>query len=142
LVSAIGDGAVGSATEVQKERWKAAMPWRRAIEGALRVTGLTFTQWLVLDALRELIAETREAAIQSEAAARVGLDPDTISLLMRTLAEKWLVDREPDSTGRAWRVLSTDRAERLLRDAATKIEAASALSVSPLSGPLLDRGSL
>jgi DNA-binding MarR family transcriptional regulator len=128
-------------TEVQKGRWKAAMRWRRAIDGALRGTGLTFTQWLVLDALGELIAETKEAATQCEVAARVGLDQATISLVMRTLAEKWLVSRAPDYTGRAWRVLLTPRAERLLRDAATKIEAASA-SVSPLSDRFSGRASL
>jgi DNA-binding MarR family transcriptional regulator len=122
----MGDGVVGSATEVQKGRWKTAMRWRRAIDGALRGTGLTFTQWLVLDALGELIAETKEAATQSEVAARVGLDQATISLVMRTLSEKWLVSRAPDCTGRAWRVLLTDRAKRLLPDVATKIETASA----------------
>ena len=101
------------------------MRWRRAVERALTGTGLTFTQWLVLDALRELIAETRDAAIQNEIAARVELDRGTISLVMRALEKKQLVDRAPDITGRALRIWLTLRAEALLREQAAGIEAAS-----------------
>ncbi|HWZ89630.1 MAG TPA: MarR family transcriptional regulator [Polyangiaceae bacterium] len=101
------------------------MRWRRAVERALVGTGLTFTQWLVLDALRELIAETRDAAIQNEIAARVELDRGTTSLVMRTLEKKGFVDRAPDITGRALRIWLTDPAEVLLREQAAGIEAAS-----------------
>jgi DNA-binding MarR family transcriptional regulator len=124
--SAAGDGA----TAVQKGRWKAAMQWRRAVEGALAGTGLTFTQWLLLDALGELTAETNDAAIQSEVAARVGLDQGTVSLVMGTLADKALVDRAPDITGRAWRTYLTKRAQQILRDTAAEIESRSAWGVS------------
>jgi DNA-binding MarR family transcriptional regulator len=123
------DGRVDSTasgwTETRKARWKSAMRWRRAVERALAGTGLTFTQWLMLDALRELIAETRDAAIQNEIAARVELDRATISLVMCTLERKGLVDRAPDITGRALRIWLTLRAEALLREQAAGIEAAS-----------------
>jgi DNA-binding MarR family transcriptional regulator len=115
-----------SVTDTHKARWKAAMRWRRGVDVALARTGLTFTQWLVLDALRELIAETDDAAIQIEVAARVELDQGTVSLVMRTLADKGLVDRAPDITGRAWRIYLTEPAERLLREAADEIETRSA----------------
>ena len=115
---------VGS-TEAWKAHWKRAMRWRRAVEGALAGTGLTFTQWFVLEALRELVAETGEAATQTEVAARVELDQGTVSLVMGTLDRKHLVDRGPDMTGRARRTLLTDRSKRLLREVAGAIEAVS-----------------
>jgi DNA-binding MarR family transcriptional regulator len=94
-------------------------------ERALGGTGLTFTQWLVLDALDELIAETDETATQTEVAARLELDHGTISLVMRALADRALVDRGPDFSGRALRVLLTSRSERLLRECAGAVELAS-----------------
>jgi hypothetical protein len=78
------------------------------VERALAGSGLTFTQWLVLEALDELIAERDEAAMQFEVAVRVGLDQDTISLVVRTLADRALVDRGPDFTGKAWRAGTVD----------------------------------
>jgi DNA-binding MarR family transcriptional regulator len=106
------------------------MRWRRAVEEALTGTGLTFTQWLVLDAVQELIAETDDAVIHNEVAARLELDRGTISLVMRTLERKQLVDRAPDITGRAWRVWLTDRAVSVLRDQAARIEASSGVEAS------------
>jgi len=119
-------GAVGATnTDARKAHWKSAARWRRTVEAALEGTGLTFTQWFVLDALQELIVETDEAATQTEVAARVELGHGTVSLVMGTLARKYLVDREPDFSGRAWRTLLTDRSRRLLCDVAAAIEAAS-----------------
>jgi DNA-binding MarR family transcriptional regulator len=113
-----------------------AMRWRRAVESALREGAparalggvrLTFTQWLVLDALRELIADTDDAVNQREVAERVELDHGTISLVMATLEKKGLVDRGSDLTGRGWRIFVTTRGARLLRDTAAPIEAVSRL---------------
>ena len=118
--------AVGTpCTNARTAHWKSAARWRRAVEKALAGSGLTFTQWFVLDGLRELIVETDEAATQTEVAARVELDQGTISLVMATLDRKDLVDRGPDITGRARRTLLTDRSKRLLSDVAAAIEAAS-----------------
>ena len=125
----MGAGAMGARgttnTDARKAHWKNAVRWRRAVEAALAGTGLTFTQWFVLDALRELIVETDEAATQTEVAARVELGHGTVSMVMGTLARKYLVDREPDFSGRAWRTLLTDRSRRLLCEVAAAIEAAS-----------------
>jgi DNA-binding MarR family transcriptional regulator len=117
--------AGADATNALKARWKIAARWRRAVEKALAGTGLTFTQWQVLDALDELIAETDEAATQSEVAARLELDHGTISIVMRTLADRALVDRCPDLSGRALRVLLTKRSTCLLRECAEAVELAS-----------------
>jgi DNA-binding MarR family transcriptional regulator len=113
------------ATEARKAEWFLAMRWRRRVEAALADAGLTFTQWLVLEGARQLIAESGDAVNQNEIAARVELDRSTISQVMITLQEKSLVDRGVDSTGRALRIFLTPQATRLLRDYQLAIEAAS-----------------
>ena len=119
---------VWNRTEVGKARWLAAMCWRRKVELALAGSGLTFTQWLILAALHELIESTEDAVSQNDVCARLELDRGTVSLVMRTLEQKGLVDRGPDMTCRAWRIFLTSRAEILLRDRAEGIEGASASS--------------
>ena len=103
------------------------MRWRRQVEALLAGIEISFTQWLVLDALQGLIAETEDAVSQNDVARRLELDRMTISLVMRALERKQLVSRGIDITGRAWRVLLTTEAEALLREYAASIEAASAL---------------
>ena len=103
------------------------MRWQRSVENAVVESGLTFTQWLVLDATGQLIEETGDAVSQNDVARRLELDRMTISRVMRVLERKRLVSRGIDLTGRAWRVFLCEEAEALLRDLAPTIEAASAL---------------
>src|SRR6185369_14915220 len=58
-------------TEIRKAEWLSAMRWRRHIQAVCASSGLTFTQWLLLDCARQLIAETEDAVIQAEIAARL-----------------------------------------------------------------------
>jgi DNA-binding MarR family transcriptional regulator len=112
-------------TGALKAQWWRAMRWRAAVESSLAGTGLTFTQWLVLDALRDLIRESDDAVNQSEVAARVALSRANVSFVMRTLERKWLVSRGPDLTGRAWRIFLTDSGEQLLCTVAAQVGAAA-----------------
>jgi DNA-binding MarR family transcriptional regulator len=104
------------------------MRWRRSVDAVLTAAGLTFTQWLVLDALQELIEETGDAVSQNEVCARVELDRSTVSAVMRLLQEKQLVSRGIDITGRAWRVFLHGRASAILQACEFPIEQASARS--------------
>lgn len=106
----------------RREQWRAAMRWRRAVEAALGGVGLTFTQWLLLDATRELIAETGDAVNQNEIARRVELDRSTVCPVMRALEQMQLVDRGGDLTGRAWRIFLTARGRSLCELAAQVVE--------------------
>jgi len=110
----------------RKTVWFAAMRWRRRVEAALEDVGLTFTQWLVLEAARELIAEADDAVIQNEIAARVELDRSTVAQVMIKLEMKDLVSRDIDMTGRALRIWLTTDATQLLDEHCARIEAASA----------------
>lgn len=114
------------ATEVCKARWFAAMCWRRQLEAVLAGVGITFTEWLVLDALRELIAERDDAVSQNDVARRLELNRMTVSGVMRGLERKGLVSRGIDMSGRAWRVFLNAKADVLLREIAPALEAASA----------------
>ncbi len=95
----MAEARVLSATEARKARWFAAMRWRRQVEALLAGVGVTFTQWLVLDALRELIAAMEDAVSQNDVARRLELDRVTVSEVMRALERKQLVSRGIDITG-------------------------------------------
>jgi DNA-binding MarR family transcriptional regulator len=105
-----------------REQYFAAWRWRRAVEKELKPLGLTLTQWLVLDAADELIQEEGDAVNQRSIAERAELDAMTVSQVMKTLEEKGLVSREPDSSGRAYRVLVTKKGEKLLQSAIPAVE--------------------
>ena len=112
-------------TDVRKAEWLNAMRWRRQIQLACAASELTFTQWLLLDAARQLIAETEDAVIQTEIAARLELDQRTVSEVVQRLEKKDLLSRGEDISCKAWRVFLTEKAERLLRDLEARLEAAS-----------------
>lgn len=122
------------ARDEQKERWFAAMRWRRAVEDVTLQVGLTFTQWLVLDAIRELFAETGDASIQNEISVRVELDRSTVSQVIQKLERKGLVDRGIDLVGTAWRTILTAQAESLLTELSPRISRIRAV-VARNSGP-------
>jgi DNA-binding MarR family transcriptional regulator len=109
-----------------KADWLAAMRWRRRIQSVCRGPGLTFSQWLLLDSIRQLTAETGDAVIQAQIAARLELDQATVSELTQRLEAKGLLSRGVDITGKAWRVVLTETAERMLRQLDVSIESASA----------------
>jgi DNA-binding MarR family transcriptional regulator len=101
------------------------MRWRRQVEAALRETGLTFTQWLVLTCARDLIRERHDAVSQKEIAARTELDCATISQVFHTLVGKDMLSIDLDAGGKAWRIYLSDRAKRILREQRPRLEAMS-----------------
>jgi DNA-binding MarR family transcriptional regulator len=111
-----------SASDIRKLEWLKAVRWRRKVEAALAPTGLTFTQWFVLEAIRELHEETDEDPIQNEIAMRVELDRATVSPIIRHLGHKGLLNRGVDRHFAAWSVTLEARAEGLLRDYRQRID--------------------
>jgi DNA-binding MarR family transcriptional regulator len=120
-----GPGERAGPVEVDKALWYAAMRWRRGVEALTTPAGLTFTQWLVLDAIRELFDETEDASIQNEIASWIELDRTTVSQVVRRLLQKGLVDRDVDYRGKAWRVYVTDCGATLLAELYPRIKLAS-----------------
>lgn len=105
------------------DEYFAAWRWRRAVERELRALKLTLTQWLVLDACAALEDEHGELPSQRAVAEHIELDAMTVSQVMKTLAARDLVDRAPDVTGRAYRVLVTKKGYKTLQAAAAHLEA-------------------
>src|SRR5215831_764349 len=73
--------------------WRDAMAWQREVNRALRSSGLTHTQVLVLSALDSASRRTQEAISQSTIASAAGLDKVTVSAVVRALEARQLVDR-------------------------------------------------
>ena len=114
-----------SATSTRKAEWFRAMRWRRRVAAAFADARLTFTQWLVLEAARELIAEHEDAVNQNQIAARVELDRSTVCQVMLTLQDKSLVSRDIDITDREMRIWLSSEAMQLLDEYRGRLEAIS-----------------
>ncbi|HEY3255660.1 MAG TPA: MarR family transcriptional regulator, partial [Polyangiaceae bacterium] len=95
--------------------WLRAVRWRKRIESALAPSGLTFTQWLVLDATRTLFRATEDAVSQGDVAAHLEMHRATVSEAMIALDRKGLVDRGCAAEGPSWRIILTDEASQLLK---------------------------
>ena len=108
-----------------KERWLAAMRWRRQIEQLLRPFELTLARWLVLEATDEIVREQDEAVTQSAVAARCELDKMTVSQVMRTLTHQGLVDRAPAFGRPAYRVLLTPAGKKIAARVRGRLQADS-----------------
>ena len=96
------------------------------MERALWSSGVTFAEWVTLQTMEWLIAETGDAVSQSDVARRMTLTRATISLLMRRLDDKALVDRDCSASGPALRIWLHTKATRLLKRFREPIEAVSA----------------
>ena len=101
------------------------MRWRRTVERALRDCGLTFTQWLVLDALETLIRETEDAVSHSDVAVHLELDRATVGAVLRLLERKNLVSHGEAYMSKAWRVILTRKSKALLAEQRQRLEALS-----------------
>ena len=104
----------------------AAARWRRGVERCLEGSGLSFRQWLVLDATRLLMRRSGDAVSQSQVARHLQLERQALSDAMPLLERMSLVTRGPDLSGPAWRVYVTDEGLNLLRKYRQRIELASA----------------
>ncbi|HET7542728.1 MAG TPA: hypothetical protein VFK05_22810 [Polyangiaceae bacterium] len=117
-----GDRAIAA----RKSEWFSAMRWRRRVTAALSEAQLTFTQWLILEATRELIAEREDAVNQNAIAARAELDRSTVAQVMLRLQDRSLVSRDIDITGREMRIWLTEKASLILNRHRAQLEALSA----------------
>ncbi len=74
--------------------WLRMVRWRKRIEeSALAPSGLTFSQWLVLDATRALFRATEDAVSQSDVAAHLEMKwPREWLHTMHPLRVVWLAD--------------------------------------------------
>lgn len=117
-------GATAS-VRVRTAQWLAASRWRKRVELLLAPSGLTFTQWLVLGATRELPGATEAPVSQSDLSLHLEMHRSTVADALFVLAAKGLVDRRGAAEGPSWRILLTSSGWRLLADLDPEMDAVS-----------------
>jgi DNA-binding MarR family transcriptional regulator len=107
------------------ELWRAAGRWRREVEADLASLELTLPQWVILSGLRDVTAETGDAASQSAIAERSRIDKMTVSTVMRALEARGFVDRAPAAQGRVFRIWITSSGLKALNAGTAQVERSS-----------------
>lgn len=104
--------------------WRAARSFQAGVQRALLPRGVTFMEWLMLETIDELNAESCDQVTQSSIAARSGVSPAVISYWVTTMSEYGAVARVEHDDPRAWGVVLTDGGQRQLAECNERLEAA------------------
>jgi len=120
------DEMVDLQLERQKRQWLSALRWRRRMKAALEPSGLTFTEWLVLDATRSLVNRSGDCVSPNDVAHDIEIDAMANWHAMAVLDHRGLVSRGCSMSGKAWRVFVTQKGLDLLRATQPNLEQVSA----------------
>jgi predicted transcriptional regulator len=96
------------------ERFKRALKFRRRLQRALRVLDVSFAEWRVLEATSRLIRQTDKPVSHLEVSRELALGEDSVSRLMWRLSRRGLVSHDLDGLCLCYRVLMTDKSERVV----------------------------
>ncbi len=101
--------------------WHVSTAWRGSIEWMLKSMGLTHPQFVILATLGWL---TRKGERVSQAAIgkMAGLDPNTVSQIIRGLEQKELITREKSFDGRAKNPILTIKGSAILKRTMPAVE--------------------
>ncbi len=103
--------------------WHATLRWQRRVTSALRPSGLTHVQFVLLASLWWL-ASQEEVPRQRELAEHAGTDVMMTSQVLRALQQRGLVERRTDpGDARVKRVQVTPEGVRLAEEAIPAVEA-------------------
>lgn len=105
--------------------WHISTAWRGSIEVMLKSIGLTHPQFVILATLGWLTRKG-DRITQATVGKMAGLDPNTVSQIMRGLEQKELIMREKSSDGRAKNPILTVRGSDILKKAMPAVEAKDA----------------
>ncbi len=105
--------------------WHISTSWRSSIETVLKTFDLTHPQFVVLATTGWL---TRNGGLATQVAIgkMAGLDPNTISQIIKGLEQKALIKRAKSTDGRAKNVSLTSKGSEVLRRALPAVEQADA----------------
>ena len=112
--------------ELKRRQWQAALRWRERMQTYLASTGITFTEWLVLDATWSLVNRTGDAVSQTEIARDLELDAMTLWHALAVLDHRGLISRGCSMSGKTWRAFVTKAGADLLRAVKPGLERVSA----------------
>lgn len=103
--------------------WHSSTLWRSSIEAMLKSVNLTHPQFVVL-ATTAWLTKNGEYVTQVAIGKMAGLDPNTLSQIMRSLEKKELIKRIKASDVRAKNPVLTDQGLQLLNKALPIVETA------------------
>jgi DNA-binding MarR family transcriptional regulator len=108
--------------------WQATRRWQRLVTAALRPTGLTHVQFVLLAVLVHGTGEDDPAALsQAELARRAATDPMMTSQVVRALAARGLLERRADpADARVRRLAPTGQGRQAVAEAIGLVERADA----------------
>jgi DNA-binding MarR family transcriptional regulator len=113
--------------------WRVTLAWQRAMRAALAPHDLTHVQFVLLASLWWLGDHGEGPPTQQGLAEQAGTDPMMTSQVLRKLADRGLVSREPDpDDARARRLRLTPAGRAVLASALADVERADAAYFAPL----------
>ena len=101
--------------------WHVSTSWRGSIELMLKSIGLTHPQFVILATLGWLTRKG-DPVNQALIGKMAGLDPNTVSQIIRGLEQKELIAREKSSDGRAKKPILTIKGSNILKRAMPAVE--------------------
>ncbi|MCH9634689.1 MAG: putative HTH-type transcriptional regulator [Chlamydiae bacterium] len=101
--------------------WHVSTAWRGSIEEMLKSMGLTHPQFVILATLGWLTRKG-DRVTQALIGKMAGLDPNTVSQIIRGLEQKELIMREKSSDGRAKNPSLTAKGSNILKKAMPAVE--------------------
>lgn len=114
--------------------WQATNRWQAAQRAALRPHGLTHVQFVLLASLTWLQGSTEEPVTQRMLADHAATDPMMTSQVVRALAAREWVARQPHATDRRAIVLTvTANGRALVNRAVHAVESADEAFFAPLA---------
>ena len=112
--------------------WHVSTAWRGSIELLLKSIGLTHPQFVILATLGWLTRKG-DRVTQAAIGKMAGLDPNTVSQIIRGLEKKNLITREQSSDGRAKNPILTIKGSDTLKKAVPAVETQDAEFFSHLT---------
>ncbi len=101
--------------------WHVSTTWRTSIEVMLKSIGLTHPQFVILATLGWLTRK-EDRVTQAAIGKMAGLDPNTVSQIIRGLEQKELIMREKSSDGRVKNPILTMKGSHILKKAMPSVE--------------------
>lgn len=115
--------------KLQRERWRDAKRFQHRVHAALGKLRVSFSEWLLLSLIAELMPEHGENISQNSLALGTGLTRMTAGYWIRLLERKGWVDRGEHDNPRAWGVILTEEGMRTLRLCNERLEVGPAVQI-------------
>ena len=101
-------------TRSARQRWIDSQRFKLRVRRLLAPERVSFTQWLVLEALDELEHPDQEGVCQAQVADRLAVSERVVCYTMSALYHRRFIERGPDDIAQFWGIGLTERGRRKL----------------------------